>query len=153
MEDACEGEPIFLSTSNTFNISPQLQSGFFRQRLKTLGPIECGAQISANPATYSWPWLLTAVVWPPFWINSLDTTLISEPLHNGPPHSTVVDHIECVQPPIFSKKITVNSPRCVPAFNASPNVIPERKSFQTTPSFHPRCSRLVSKIRCFTAVI
>ncbi|KAJ7845066.1 hypothetical protein B0H13DRAFT_2095829, partial [Mycena leptocephala] len=32
-------------------------------------------------------------------------------------------------------------------FNASPNVIPERKSFQTTPSSYPRCSRLISKIR------
>ncbi|KAJ7923828.1 hypothetical protein B0H13DRAFT_1979417, partial [Mycena leptocephala] len=37
-------------------------------------------------------------------------------------------------------------------FNASPNVIQERKSFQTTPSFHPRRSRLISKIRCFTAL-
>ncbi|KAJ7926791.1 hypothetical protein B0H13DRAFT_1972391 [Mycena leptocephala] len=45
------------------------------------------------------------------------------------------------------------SPRCVPAFDASPNVIPERKSFQTTPSFHPRCSRFISKIGCFTALV
>jgi hypothetical protein len=97
VEDACEGEPIFLNTSNTFNISPQLQYGFFRQRLKTLGPIECGAQISANPATYSWPWPFTAVVWPPFRIKSLDTTLISEPLHNGPLPSTVVDHLESLR--------------------------------------------------------
>jgi hypothetical protein len=153
MEDACEGEPIFLKTSNTFNISPQLKSGFFRPRPKTLGAIECGARISANPATYSWPLLLTAV-WPPFWINFLDTTLISEPLHNGPLPSTVVDHLECAQPPIFSKKMTVNSPRCVPAFDASTNVIiPERESFHTTPSFYPRCSWLLSKIRCFGIIL
>jgi hypothetical protein len=142
VEDACEGEPIFLSTSNTFNISPQLKSGFFRQRLKILGPIECGAQIYANPATYSWPWLLTAVVWPPFWINSLDTTLIAEPL---------LLNVRGLQ--FSQKKITLDSPRCVPAFYASPNVIPERKSFQTTPSFHPWCSRLISKIRYFTALV
>ncbi|KAJ7830974.1 hypothetical protein B0H13DRAFT_2113748 [Mycena leptocephala] len=38
-------------------------------------------------------------------------------------------------------------------FYASSNVIPERKSFQTTPSFHSRCSRLISKIRYFTALV
>ncbi|KAJ7838849.1 hypothetical protein B0H13DRAFT_2102707 [Mycena leptocephala] len=53
----------------------------------------------------------------------------------------------------YSRRTTVNYPRCVPAFNASPNVIPQRKSFQTTPSFHPRCSRLISKIRCFPALV
>ncbi|KAJ7835795.1 hypothetical protein B0H13DRAFT_2107803 [Mycena leptocephala] len=52
-----------------------------------------------------------------------------------------------------ARRLNVNSPRCVLAFNASRNVIPERKSFQTTPSFHPRCSRLISKIRCFTTLV